>query len=63
MKTLIIASNIVWAVVFGVVSTAQAEEAIPDLRGTWSGKGQVIVLGSGDHHPGQADRGRCAARA
>ena len=38
------------AVIAGSFTAAHAEEAIPDLRGTWSGKGQVIVFGSGDHH-------------
>jgi hypothetical protein len=33
-------------------ATARAQDAIPDLRGTWSGKGKSIVFGSGDHHPG-----------
>jgi hypothetical protein len=26
-------------------------DPIPDLKGTWSGKGKAIVFGSGDHHP------------
>jgi hypothetical protein len=29
-----------------------AQGAIPDLRGTWSGKGKSIVFGSNPHHPG-----------
>ena len=37
----------------GAAATAEhAQGAIPDLKGTWSGKGKVIVFGSGDHHPG-----------
>jgi hypothetical protein len=32
---------------------AFAQGAAPDLKGTWTGKGKVAVLGSGDHHPGQ----------
>ena len=31
---------------------AQAQTAIPDLKGTWSGKGKSIVFGSHAHHPG-----------
>jgi hypothetical protein len=31
---------------------AQAQTAIPDLKGTWSGKGMSIVFGSHAHHPG-----------
>jgi hypothetical protein len=36
-----------------VAATAtQAQDSIPDLRGTWSGKGKSIVFGSHSHHPG-----------
>ena len=31
---------------------AQAQTAIPDLKGTWSGKGKSIVFGTHPHHPG-----------
>ena len=31
---------------------ARAQDAIPDLKGTWSGKGKSIVFGSHSHHPG-----------
>lgn len=34
------------------VTTARAQDPIPDLRGTWSGKGKSIVFGNGPHHPG-----------
>ena len=30
---------------------AAAEPAIPDLRGTWKGESQSIVLGGAAHHP------------
>ena len=40
------------AVIVAASPAAHAEEAIPDLRGTWSGKGQAIVFGSHAHHPG-----------
>jgi hypothetical protein len=34
------------------MTAASAQDAIPDLRGTWSGKGKAIVFGSNPHHPG-----------
>jgi hypothetical protein len=34
------------------VAAAVAQDAIPNLRGTWSGKGKSIVFGSNPHHPG-----------
>ena len=30
-------------VLVGVVTAARAQDAIPDLKGTWSGKGKSIV--------------------
>ena len=33
-------------------TAARAQDAIPDLKGTWSGKGQAIVFGNNPHHPG-----------
>jgi hypothetical protein len=30
---------------------AAAETAAPDMRGTWKGDSQSIVLGAGPHHP------------
>ena len=48
MKTILVAL----AVIVAMCAMASAEEAIPDLRGVWSGKGQVIVFGSLPHHPG-----------
>src|SRR5215211_6655752 len=39
--------------------------AIPDLRGTWTGKGKSIVFGTHAHHPGSqtaADPPRHSAR-
>jgi hypothetical protein len=30
----------------------RAQDAIPDLKGTWSGKGKSIVFGANPHHPG-----------
>jgi hypothetical protein len=31
---------------------ARAQDAIPDLKGTWTGKGKVVVFGNHAHHPG-----------
>src|SRR5215510_12834440 len=40
-------------VLLGVAATsARAQDAIPDLKGTWSGKGKSIVFGTNPHHPG-----------
>jgi hypothetical protein len=37
----------------GVAATAaRAQDAVPDLKGTWSGKGKAIVFGTNLHHPG-----------
>ena len=39
-------------VLLGAVTAAHAQGAIPDLKGTWTGKGKSIVFGSNSHHPG-----------
>jgi hypothetical protein len=31
---------------------AQAQNGVPDLKGTWTGKGKSIVFGHNPHHPG-----------
>jgi hypothetical protein len=36
----------------GTVTAAQAQDAIPDLKGAWTGKGKSIVFGNNPHHPG-----------
>ncbi|HEY6994570.1 MAG TPA: hypothetical protein VH397_12725 [Xanthobacteraceae bacterium] len=36
----------------GAAATAHAQGAIPDLKGTWTGKGKSIVFGTNPHHPG-----------
>jgi hypothetical protein len=48
MKRLVFALALLGATVMG----AHAQTAIPDLKGTWSGKGKSIVFGSHAHHPG-----------
>jgi len=35
-----------------LATAARAQNAIPDLKGTWSGKGKSLVFGSNAHHPG-----------
>ena len=53
-------SKLIWIVTFAAftaAASALAESAIPDLRGTWKGDSDSIVLGGGNlHHAGtQAD--------
>ena len=39
----------------GAAAQARAQDPTPDLRGTWSGKGKVVVFGANPHHAdGQA---------
>jgi hypothetical protein len=38
--------------VVGAATVARAQDAIPDIKGTWSGKGKIVVFGSNVHHPG-----------
>ena len=40
------------ALLAATAATAAAQDAVPDLGGTWSGKGKSIVSGSNPHHPG-----------
>ena len=37
-------------IALATVSTAAAQSAVPDLRGTWKGESQSIVLGGGIAH-------------
>lgn len=47
-------SNYAWIVVLvALAAPAAAETAIPDLRGTWTGQSESIVLGGTPHHPKQ----------
>src|SRR5712675_1093708 len=48
MKHLVFALALLGATVMG----AHAQTAIPDLKGTWTGKGKSIVFGTHAHHPG-----------
>ena len=38
--------------IIGAATAARAQDAIPDLKGTWFGKGKVIIFGGHAHHPG-----------
>lgn len=40
------------ALLGAAVTATYAQDAIPDLKGTWSGKGKSIVFGSNLYHPG-----------
>ena len=37
----------------GFTTLAQAQDGIPDLKGTWSGKGKTLVFGHNQYNPGQ----------
>ena len=38
--------------VTGAATVAHSEDAIPDIKGTWTGKGKVLVYGNNVHNPG-----------
>jgi hypothetical protein len=44
------------ALLGAAATSARAQDAIPDLKGTWSGKGKSIVFGTDEHHPGSQTR-------
>src|SRR6266850_1215027 len=39
-------------VLVSAATAAHAQGNIPDLKGTWAGKGKAIVFGNNLHHPG-----------
>jgi hypothetical protein len=45
-------SKFAWIVIFAALSAAPAaaQSAIPDLRGTWKGESESIILGPGNPH-------------
>jgi hypothetical protein len=45
-------SMLAFAMLAAATSGAHAQGGIPDLKGTWTGKGKSIVWGTHDHHPG-----------
>jgi hypothetical protein len=40
------------ALLGAATAAAIAQDAVPDLKGTWTGKGKSIVFGTHPHHPG-----------
>jgi hypothetical protein len=38
--------------VTGAATAAHSEDGIPDIKGTWTGKGKVLVYGNNAHNPG-----------
>jgi hypothetical protein len=48
MKSVVFALALLGA----TATAARAQDAVPDLKGTWTGKGKSIVWGSHPHHPG-----------
>ena len=44
--------KLAWIVVFAALSAAPAaaQSAIPDVRGTWKGESESIILGAGNPH-------------
>ena len=41
------------AILGAVATPAPAQDGIPDLKGTWTGKGKSIVFGNNAHHAGK----------
>jgi hypothetical protein len=37
----------------GFTTAALAQDGVPDLKGTWSGKGKTVVFGNDQYNPGQ----------
>jgi hypothetical protein len=52
MRCLVLVLVLASAPLAAAATSARAQDAIPDLKGTWSGKGKSIVFGSHPHHPG-----------
>lgn len=42
------------------IPAAHAQTRVPDLKGTWIGKGKAVVLGANAHHPGTQRAGDAA---
>ncbi len=40
------------ALMSAAATVAHAQDAVPDLKGAWTGKGKAAVLGNNPHHPG-----------
>jgi hypothetical protein len=39
--------------IVGAATAAHAQDPIPDIKGTWLGKGKVVVYGNNVHNPGK----------
>ena len=52
MKVLVLAAALLGVARVSRIRAA-GRGAIPDLKGTWTGKGKAIVLGANAHHPGK----------
>ena len=48
MKYLVFALALLGA----AITSASAQDAVPDLKGTWTRKGKTLVFGNNPHHPG-----------
>jgi hypothetical protein len=48
MKSVIVAL----ALLLGAATPVPAQDGVPDLKGTWNGKGKTLVLGNNTYHPG-----------
>ena len=44
---------VVLLALLSLTAAAQAQDGIPDLKGTWSGKGKSVIFGNDQYHPGQ----------
>jgi hypothetical protein len=52
MRFLMVALALGGSAFLATTIAASAQDAIPDLRGIWSGKGKAVVIGTNAHHPG-----------
>src|SRR5688572_31820687 len=59
MKVFVLATALLGVAVSAV--SAQPDAAIPDLKGTWTGKGKAVVFGANAHHPGKKATGKKTA--
>jgi hypothetical protein len=48
--------KLAWIVALIALSAPAWAQTVPDLRGTWKGESQSIVLGGAPHHPAAANQ-------
>jgi hypothetical protein len=53
MRGLVLAT----ALLLAAAAAAHAEDAVPDLKGTWMGKGKSVIFGQNRYHPGAQSYG------